>query len=142
MIGRLRAWFTRSRPATAPFTGHIDPADAATPLVEATLPDPAEALGPRQPVPMGHDDPPAGTMDVRCSEVLGVLQSYLDGEADEAMARQVADHLRRCPPCDQELRAYRRIKVSLFACRHTVDPRVRQSLNDFLDQVVRTNRSL
>ncbi|MFV0257719.1 MAG: anti-sigma factor family protein [Acidimicrobiales bacterium] len=140
-MGRLRSWLARSKPAAVPLAGPPDPAEAAT-LLRSTGPHRDETPHSPPPAATGPDDPsdpPA--VDLRCAEVLGVLQAYLDGEADEAMAHQVTAHLACCPPCDQELILYRRIKVSLHTRRHDIDPRIHQSLSDFLDRVVQTDGS-
>jgi anti-sigma factor RsiW len=66
-----------------------------------------------------------------CSEVLEVLQSYLDDEADADVARQVAAHLRDCDRCDRESQVYVKIKASLAGRRRPVDPQVMAALNRF-----------
>lgn len=66
-----------------------------------------------------------------CSDVLVVLQSYLDGETDPEVARQVAAHLHRCDRCEQESEVYDRIKTSLSRRRPYVDPDVMYALTQF-----------
>ncbi len=66
-----------------------------------------------------------------CSEVLEVLQSYLDGETDADVARQVAAHLDNCDHCDRESDVYVRIKTSLASKRRTTDPEVLAALTRF-----------
>lgn len=48
-----------------------------------------------------------------CAEVIRVLQSYLDGEVDEAAAQGVVEHLADCRACGLEADLYREIKKSL-----------------------------
>jgi len=59
-----------------------------------------------------------------------VLQSYVDGEADEVTARRVAVHLEECRRCGLELAAYREIKSTL-ARREAPDPDAVRRLHDF-----------
>lgn len=72
-----------------------------------------------------------------CEEVLEVLQAYLDGETDEATARNVIAHLDRCALCEHELYVYRRIKISLTRHTATVDPEVLSALTLFGERVAR-----
>ncbi|MDH3293200.1 MAG: zf-HC2 domain-containing protein [Acidimicrobiia bacterium] len=66
-----------------------------------------------------------------CSEVLEVIQSYIDGEIDDATARKVATHLDHCHPCVNEERAYLQIKNSLANRRIHVDVEVLDQLFSF-----------
>jgi anti-sigma factor RsiW len=50
---------------------------------------------------------------MECRHVGKVLQTYLDGEADELTARRVALHLDACRRCGFEFRTYRELKTSL-----------------------------
>ncbi|MCP4226005.1 MAG: hypothetical protein GY773_21935, partial [Actinomycetia bacterium] len=52
-----------------------------------------------------------------CGDVLEVLQSYLDGETEADVARQMVAHLRDCDHCDRESDVYVRIKASLASNR-------------------------
>ncbi|MDH3679826.1 MAG: zf-HC2 domain-containing protein [Acidimicrobiia bacterium] len=72
-----------------------------------------------------------------CEDVLEVLQSYLDGETDDATARQVLDHLHGCGHCDRESDVYLRIKVSLRKRATAVDPEIRSALSRFSERVAR-----
>ncbi|MGI9616893.1 MAG: anti-sigma factor family protein [Acidimicrobiales bacterium] len=72
-----------------------------------------------------------------CSQVLEVLQSYIDGETDEETARNVLAHLDRCERCDRESFVYRRIKVSLSSREIVVDPEVMAALTRFGERVAR-----
>ena len=64
-----------------------------------------------------------------CSDVLKVIQAYIDGEIDAKTARKVADHLDRCHPCVNEEQIYEHIKSSLGRRRRHVDV-------DVLDQLM------
>ncbi len=66
-----------------------------------------------------------------CTDVLEVLQSYLDGETEADVARQVAAHLDDCDHCDRESDVYVRIKTSLANKRRTTDPEVLAALTRF-----------
>jgi anti-sigma factor RsiW len=50
---------------------------------------------------------------MNCMQVARILQSYLDGQADEVTARRVAAHLEDCRRCGLEAAVYREIKHSL-----------------------------
>ncbi|NUP36303.1 MAG: zf-HC2 domain-containing protein [Streptomyces sp.] len=50
---------------------------------------------------------------MNCMQVARVLQTCLDGEADEATVRRVADHVEDCRRCGLETAVYREIKNSL-----------------------------
>lgn len=71
-----------------------------------------------------------------CSEILEVLQSYLDGETDEETARNVAGHLEDCTECDRESQVYKEIKTSLANRRKPVDPQVMSALRQFGDELI------
>ena len=51
--------------------------------------------------------------ELRCKEVGRVLQSYLDGELDELLARRVARHLEVCRRCGMSAETYAEIKRAL-----------------------------
>ncbi len=53
------------------------------------------------------------TPGLDCREVGKVLQSYLDGELDDADAPLVAAHLDKCRDCGLEAATYDRIKAAL-----------------------------
>lgn len=72
-----------------------------------------------------------------CADVLEVLQSYVDGEIDDAEARQVLAHLDGCDPCDHESVVYRRIKVSLRKRATPIDPEIMSALTQFSNRVAR-----
>jgi len=48
-----------------------------------------------------------------CRESGRILQSYLDGELDEARVRKVEEHLEHCRRCGMEVDTYTRIKATL-----------------------------
>jgi anti-sigma factor RsiW len=75
--------------------------------------------------------------DAPCSEILEVLQSYLDGETATGIARDVAVHLDGCDHCEHESLIYRRIKVSLTSNQHHVDPEVLDALMRFGQRLAR-----
>lgn len=51
--------------------------------------------------------------ELRCRDVGKVLQSYLDGELDELLARRVARHLEMCVLCGMRIETYMEIKRAL-----------------------------
>jgi anti-sigma factor RsiW len=50
---------------------------------------------------------------LRCLRASRALQAYLDGEAGERTARQVAAHLEDCRRCGMQAATYRAIKHAL-----------------------------
>ncbi len=50
---------------------------------------------------------------MRCDELLGLLDLYLDGELQEEMARRVDRHLLRCPACAYEARTLEQTRAML-----------------------------
>ena len=56
-----------------------------------------------------------------CMQVGRVLQAYLDGQVDEATARQVARHLEMCRRCGLEAQTYSAIKQALARGGRDVD---------------------
>lgn len=54
-----------------------------------------------------------GREELRCREVGKVLQSYLDGELDEVLARRVTRHLEMCRRCGMSAETYVAIKRAL-----------------------------
>lgn len=73
--------------------------------------------------------------DLSCSEVLEVLQSYLDGETDESTARQVSSHLTVCVDCEPESAIYRRIKSTIAFGGSEIDKTVLSRLETFAQRV-------
>ena len=72
-----------------------------------------------------------------CSDVLEVLQSYLDGETDEETARKVLSHLDSCERCDDEAEVYKQIKGSLQKKAPPLDPDIMSALTRFGERVAR-----
>ncbi len=54
--------------------------------------------------------------DVPCSEVLGHLYSYLDGEMDQVSYAQVKVHLDECGPCLREYGLEEAVKRLVHKC--------------------------
>ena len=50
-----------------------------------------------------------------CQKVAGILPAYLDGEADPASARRVAEHLDVCRECGLDANTYLAIRSVLAA---------------------------
>jgi anti-sigma factor RsiW len=55
----------------------------------------------------------AVSRQVDCRHVGAWLQSYLDGELDDARHRDVARHLKDCRRCGMEASTYRALKASV-----------------------------
>lgn len=66
-----------------------------------------------------------------CHEVLEVLQSYIDGEVDEATAQKVAKHLDMCTGCTHEADVFRKIEAAVFAKAEPIDPAIIDSLTQY-----------
>lgn len=73
---------------------------------------------------------------LRCWHVLRVLQSYLDGEADEVTSREVAEHLEECRRCGLEADTYQAIKHALAHHQRPVDDAVTR-LHAFAETLAR-----
>ena len=73
--------------------------------------------------------------DLSCSEVLEVLQSYLDGETDETTARYMSGHLTVCVDCEPESAIYRRIKSTIAFGGAEIDQTVLSRLEMFAQRV-------
>ncbi|HZP80447.1 MAG TPA: zf-HC2 domain-containing protein [Chthonomonadaceae bacterium] len=56
---------------------------------------------------------------MRCDELSGLLDLYLDGELPEETARRVDRHLLRCPACTYEARTLEQTRAML---REAVPP--------------------
>jgi anti-sigma factor RsiW len=50
---------------------------------------------------------------MRCDELSGLLDLYLDGELPEETARRVDRHLLRCPACTYEVRTLEQTRAML-----------------------------
>ncbi len=73
--------------------------------------------------------------NLNCNEVLEVLQSYLDGETDETVARQVSGHLSLCVNCEPESVIYQRIKTTIAVGGSDIDETVLSRLEVFTQRV-------
>ncbi|MFP3986562.1 anti-sigma factor [Streptomyces sp. E11-3] len=73
---------------------------------------------------------------MNCLQVARVLQSYVDGEADEVTARRVAAHLADCRRCGLEATVYQEIKSAL-ARRQSPDDLTLRRLRDFSTALLR-----
>jgi anti-sigma factor RsiW len=67
--------------------------------------------------------------------VAKVLQSFLDGELDEDVARRVAAHLNLCRRCGMKADTYRAIKASLARRGPGWDDLTRRRLEEFARRV-------
>jgi anti-sigma factor RsiW len=56
---------------------------------------------------------------MRCEELRGLLDLYLDAELPEAMAQKVERHLMRCPACAYEVKTLEQTRAML---REAVPP--------------------
>jgi anti-sigma factor RsiW len=59
-----------------------------------------------------------------CWQVMWHLQSYIDGEADDATNRRVAAHLEECRDCGLEAEIYRAIKQAIASHQRPPDEAV------------------
>jgi anti-sigma factor RsiW len=66
-----------------------------------------------------------------CAEVAEALQSYLDTEIDDLVARRVAQHLEMCRRCGLEADTYRAIKDAVARRAMPVDPYAMDRLRAF-----------
>lgn len=71
---------------------------------------------------------------ISCMRVARVLQTYLDGEIDEASARRVSGHLDVCRRCGMKAHTYRAIKESI-ARTGSLDDLARRRLEEFARRV-------
>lgn len=67
----------------------------------------------------------------RCFRTSRVLQSYLDGEADDLTAARVAEHLEECRRCGLQAATYRAIKKALRGGTRDVDELALRRLRTF-----------
>jgi RNA polymerase sigma-70 factor (ECF subfamily) len=58
--------------------------------------------------------------DRHCKQIFAMLSEYLDGELPAKNCRQLARHLKRCPPCMAYLET---LKTTVEACRRYRAPR-------------------
>ncbi|MEZ5343430.1 MAG: zf-HC2 domain-containing protein [Acidimicrobiales bacterium] len=66
-----------------------------------------------------------------CHQVLEVLQSYLDGEVDESVARSVILHLDMCEQCAHEAELFRRIQAAIAAQANDIDAEILDRLETY-----------
>ena len=77
-----------------------------------------------------------GTKDMAsCTQVMSVLQSYLDGHTDEVTARRVASHLGACRRCGLEAATYVEIKAALARRAAPLDEASLQRLQAFAESL-------
>lgn len=74
---------------------------------------------------------------MRCMATVRVLQTYLDGELDEAAARRVAEHLEDCRRCGLEAEVYQEIKTALGERHKALDRQAIERLRQFAEQLAR-----
>jgi mycothiol system anti-sigma-R factor len=55
-------------------------------------------------------------VDKHCEEALDRIFEYIDGELPEADVKELAQHLKACPPCETEQRIHERIKQMVARC--------------------------
>ena len=72
---------------------------------------------------------------ISCDEAMQFLQSYLDGEVEDATGRKVAAHLDVCEMCELESSVYDSIKSSLSSLDRPIDPEVLARLKRFTETV-------
>lgn len=74
---------------------------------------------------------------IECMRVRPLLQSFLDGELDEAQRRRVATHLEACRRCGLEASTYRALKRRLGALGQPVDRDAVARSIEFVDRLAR-----
>ncbi len=75
-------------------------------------------------------------MMMECRRVGKVLQTYLDGNADEHTAQRVAAHLDACRRCGFEVATYRELKASLSRRGAPIDEFALSRLRSFASSLV------
>lgn len=73
--------------------------------------------------------------ELRCKEVAGVLQRYLDGELDDLRTRQVERHLIDCLRCGMAAETYTEIKRSLRRAAGPVPAEALERLRAFTEEL-------
>lgn len=74
-------------------------------------------------------------VDPDCTEVAAVLQSYLDGELDDADTDAVAGHLAHCERCGIEAATVQRVIDAIRHQRPQVDVDALGRLAGFVDEL-------
>ena len=72
---------------------------------------------------------------IRCSEVLGVLSEYVDGELDAATIHDVEQHLLGCPNCERFGANFGAMVVSLRKEAEVVVPLGVDVMTRLFDQI-------
>jgi len=72
-------------------------------------------------------------VDKHCEDALDRLFEYIDGELTDAELKEIAQHLKACPPCEAERRIRERIKEMVARCPQERAPeRLRERILDIV----------
>ena len=80
---------------------------------------------------------PASRRPMTCSEVVKLLQHFLDGHLDERRSVRLAAHLEDCRRCGLEADTYERIKHSLAERQGTLPADSLARLREFGERIAR-----
>jgi anti-sigma factor RsiW len=72
---------------------------------------------------------------IECMRVRPLLQSFLDGELDDAQRQRVAAHLEACRRCGLAAATYASLKRRLSGFSEPADPDAIARLTDFVDRL-------
>ena len=72
---------------------------------------------------------------IECMRVRPLLQSFLDGELDDARRRRVAAHLEACRRCGLEASTYESLQRRLSRFGQPADPDAVARLTEFVDHL-------
>lgn len=72
---------------------------------------------------------------IECMRVGSLLQSFLDGELDDAQRQRVAAHLEACRRCGLAASTYASLKRRLNEFGQPADPDAVARLTEFVDQL-------
>jgi anti-sigma factor RsiW len=72
---------------------------------------------------------------IECMRVRPLLQSFLDGELDDAQRRRVATHLEACRRCGLAAATYESLKRRLSGFGEPADPDAVARLTEFVDRL-------
>lgn len=78
---------------------------------------------------------------IECMRVRPLLQSFLDGQLDDARRERVAAHLEACRRCGLAASTYRSLKERLRGFGQSPDPDAVARLEAFIDQLADGDRS-
>lgn len=78
--------------------------------------------------------------EMRCREVVEVLQAHIDGELDPLTAQKVSTHLEACRRCGMEVATYRELKSRLARLSEPVDEVAVARLRAFVDGLASPGR--